>query len=81
MDQVSLLRRYQGERTNREYAKLLGVHESYLSKCYSGEQPVGMKALRGLVRAFPASVTEVVGSILAAPDDVADDEPVEVVTA
>ncbi len=66
MDRVALLRKYQGDRTNREYARLLGVHESYLSKCYSGEQPVGMKALDGLARAFP-EVREDIVKVLGRP--------------
>ncbi len=73
MDRLSLLRKYQGDRTNREYAKLLGVHESYLSKCYSGEQPVGMKALDGLARAFPEAREDIV-KVLGRPA-----EPAEVV--
>lgn len=74
MDRVELLKRWQpynpatGQfdrpRTNREYADLLGIHESYLSKAYAGLHPVGLKALAGLAQAFPAAAGEV-GSVLA----------------
>ena len=63
MDRVELLQRYQAfdpasrtftmPRTNREFARLLGVHESYLSKGYDRQHPIGVKALEGLRRAFP----------------------------
>jgi hypothetical protein len=71
MDRVALLQRYQsfnpatGEfdlsRTNRDFARLIGVHESYLSKGYDRQHPIGVKALEGLRRAFPqeaATITE-----------------------
>lgn len=73
MDRVEFLKRWQSynpvtgtfdaPRTNRDYADLLGIHESYLSKCYSGFVPVGLKALAGLARAFPEAAGEV-GNIL-----------------
>lgn len=68
MSKVALLIKYQmfdpetGEfnypRTNRDYADLLGVHESTLSKFYTGKEPVGIKALEGLAHAFPQAWPE-----------------------
>lgn len=84
MEAVELLRKYQGRstdgsllpepRTAREFATMIGVHESYLSKCFDGSIPVGMKALRGLRRAFPSSIGEVTALILASLDGVPDEE-------
>jgi transcriptional regulator with XRE-family HTH domain len=74
MDRLSLLRKYQDRnfdgsplpeiRTNRDYAAILGVHESQLSRYYSGEQPVSMKALQGLATAFPPSRPEVMDALV-----------------
>lgn len=77
MDRVKLLKRWQTynpqtgtfdvERTNREYANLLGMHESQLSKVYSGASAVGMKLLVGLARAFPAAATEATSALIQGP--------------
>lgn len=77
MDLVELLERYQrynpetGDfdrlRTNREYAEIIGVHESYLSRCYDRKQPVNLRAMRGLASAFPAAATEITAALAAAP--------------
>ncbi len=86
MNPVDLLRKYREldrdgaplpePRTAREFAALLGIHESYLSRCYDGKQPVGMKALRGLRDAFPQATGEVVEAILAGPKSgVPEDDP------
>ncbi len=63
MDLVALLKKYQafnpetGEfdepRTNRDYARLLGVHESSLSRAYDGLQPVNLRMVQGLLQTFP----------------------------
>ena len=50
---VELLRDKQGDTTNRAFAQLLGVHESYLSKVYKGEIPIGAILVRGLANAYP----------------------------
>lgn len=75
---LDILKRYQrydpvtgtftATRSNREYAALLGIHESYLSKVYDEKAPipVGWKALIGLARAFPAAGEEI-GKTLATP--------------
>jgi hypothetical protein len=52
-DVVELLKSLQGDRTNVEFALLLGVHNSYLSKVYAGEIPVGKKLVQGLIRLCP----------------------------
>lgn len=50
--------RFDYPRTNREYADMLGVHESTLSKFYALKEPVGLKALEGLAHAFPQAQPE-----------------------
>ena len=86
MDRVTLLQQYQsfnpesGEfdtpRTNRDFAKLLGVHESYLSKAYDRQHPIGVKALEGLRRAFPQEAAKITELFFAATTS--QPEPVEV---
>lgn len=90
MDAIGLLRKYQAidfdgtelteARTNRDFAALIGVHESNLSRYYDGKQPVGMKALRGLRRAFPQSAREIRSILLAGPLEglIEDEVPVAV---
>jgi hypothetical protein len=77
MEWVSLLQRWQAYdpetgrfdrvRTNREYARLLGIHEASLSKCYAGLAPVGLKPIRGLARLYPAAVPEIGERLSAGP--------------
>jgi transcriptional regulator with XRE-family HTH domain len=79
MDAVDLLRKYQAlapdgspllkPRTAREFAALLGIHESQLSRYFSGQQQVGFPAMQGLSRAFPRAAAEIVGIILAGPPE------------
>lgn len=53
-DQIlELLKQKQGEMTNRAFAHILVVHESYLSKVYKGEIPIGAILIRGLAKAYP----------------------------
>lgn len=75
MNRVLLLKRWQSynpdtgtfdrPRTNREYAEALGIHESYLSKCYLGISPVGLKALSGLAQLFPDAAIEIATAMTA----------------
>ncbi len=85
MNRVDLLKHYQAydplsgmlgqPRTNREYAALLGIHESYLSKAYDGLHPVGIKALEGLRRAFPQEASRITELYFAAGDDIPQRQP------
>jgi hypothetical protein len=78
---VVLLRRWQAynpasgqfdmTRTNRDYAELLGIHESSLSKIYAGLAPVGLKPLAGLAHAFPQAAPELARMMTGAPVDAA----------
>ena len=52
-DIIHALKERQADMTNRAFAEILGVHESYLSKVYAGQIPVGAILVRGLARAFP----------------------------
>ncbi len=58
MTVVDVLKRYQGGRTLREYARLLGIAPSTLAGVYSGFRNPGNEVLRGFVTAFPAAAGE-----------------------
>ncbi len=76
MDIVQIIRKYQGDMTQQQYADALGVGQSTLSMLYSGQRKPGMEVIRALVRAFPHAVKEVVDAILAGPaDGIPEDDP------
>ena len=47
-DVIAMLRRLQGERTNKALADDLGVHASYISEIYKGTRNPGPSMLRKL---------------------------------
>lgn len=69
MDLVSIVRRYQGydrgtrgfgrERSLSDYAAILGVHESNLSRFYAGQVQAPWAIVRGLLRFAPEACAEV----------------------
>ncbi len=58
MTVVDVLKHYQGNRTLREYARLLGIAPSTLAGVYSGFRNPGNEVLRGFVKAFPHAAGE-----------------------
>jgi transcriptional regulator with XRE-family HTH domain len=63
---VEILRKYQGDMTQNEYARYLGLSSGHLSLIYSGRRGIGTEVLRAFLRAFPAAADEI-GAALAAP--------------
>ena len=63
---VEIIRKYQGELGQREFARLLGIGQTTLSLIYSGQRGVGVEVLQALARTFPESADEI-GAALAAP--------------
>jgi len=66
MSIADVLRKYQGERTQTEYAELLGISQGYLSLVLSGGRNAGIEVQRGFLRAFPDAAMEYL-TALAAP--------------
>lgn len=62
-----VLRHYQGDMTQEEYAAQLGIAQGTLSLIYSGRRGVGMDVLRALARAYPESVKDI-AKVLGAPE-------------
>jgi len=50
---IDLLRQKQGEKTDLAFAEELGIHNSYLSRLYAGQIPVGRKLAHALARRYP----------------------------
>jgi hypothetical protein len=65
---AELARRYQGRRTNHQFAQLMGVDPSLLTRLYKGRLGDSPRIMRGLLRAFPESRDEVL-ALLTAPED------------
>jgi len=79
---IELVRRYQytdpvtgafvGVMENQDYARLLGVHPSQLSRFYNGQVERPWAIVRSFLRRYPQAATEVASAL-------ADDrEPAEV---
>lgn len=54
---VQRLKEQQGERTQAEFAKFLGISRSTLSRLYSGERRVGLETLRRIGERYPNLVS------------------------
>lgn len=72
-DRIALIRRYQSynpatrrfdlERTQDEYAALLGLSQSYLSRLYSGERRMAGKAVIALLQRFPEAAEQIAHAV------------------
>jgi len=60
VDQVELLRRLQGDRSQTEFAELLGLSQPLLSMVYSGQRRLGREAIARLLERFPEQQGEIV---------------------
>lgn len=65
MKPIELLQELQGNRSQEEFAQLLGVTQVHVSYVLSGKRNAGRKMLRGLVRAFPERQAEIVSCFFA----------------
>ena len=62
--------RFEVVRNNEQYARLLGVHPSHLTRLYRGSQPRSYVVARGIARVFPQAAQELMATLLAStPDD------------
>lgn len=64
---VAILKKYQGDMTQEEYAARLGIAQGTLSLIYRGRRGLGMEVLRALSRAFPSAADEIAAALAAAP--------------
>lgn len=56
---TEIIRKYQGDMGQREYARLLGIGQTTLSLIYSGQRNPGIEVIRALAQRFPESAKEI----------------------
>lgn len=69
--------RFEGIRTADQYAEVLGVHPSQLSRFYAGKFYKPWPIIRGFMRVFPEAAPEVAAA-MAAPAETPEPELAEV---
>jgi hypothetical protein len=73
MNQVELLRSLQGDRSQSEFAEMIGICQSLLSMIYSGKRSVGKRAITCMMRLFPDRHDEIIRVFLSPNYDDAHD--------
>ncbi|MDO8672820.1 MAG: helix-turn-helix transcriptional regulator [Dehalococcoidia bacterium] len=71
MDLIDALSVRQGHTTQGEFAALVGISETTLSRIYSGERQIGEETARRIARAFPSLQYLVMGYLMTKNDDTA----------
>ncbi len=61
---TDILRKYQGERSLREYARLLGVDHSTLSVVFNTDREPSTFVLAALARTFPDAAQEITSALI-----------------
>lgn len=56
---VQVLRDYQGEMKQNEYARLLGLTSGALSLIYNGHRAIGIDTIHAFLRCFPDAAKKV----------------------
>lgn len=69
MDKLDFLRELQGDMTQTQFADVLGVTQSYLSRIYLGKREAGRDVIANLLRAFPDQKDQIVALFLLSDDD------------
>lgn len=64
---TEIIRRYQGEMGQREYARLLGIGQTTLSLIYSGQRNPGIEVVQAVARAFPQAAAEIAAALAGQP--------------
>ncbi len=64
---TGILRKYQGDLTQNEFARLLGLSSAGISLIYTGQRGVGVDVLRAFLKQFPEAAPEI-AKALAAPE-------------
>jgi len=61
---VKGLRKRQGNQSQQDFADLLGIDQSTLSRLYSGDRRPGRKVVRGILKQFPELIPDEVALFL-----------------
>lgn len=75
MTVAQVLRKYQGDRSLREYSKVLGISLSHLWAVLNGDRNAGNDVTRGFLRAFPEATTEYINAFTAETQPLPAREP------
>lgn len=71
MTLLDILRKYQGDRSLREYAELLDISPSHLSQVFSGVRNPGLPIFRALAQKFPGAADEIAEALKSQPGQMA----------
>lgn len=69
MGLIESIKHVQGSRTQREFARAIGISESALSMLYAGQRPLGPKIARRLRESHPDLTLVLADALLAKRDD------------
>lgn len=69
---IDLLRELQGDETQVQFARRLGIDQPELSKLLRGERRPARRLILGLLRAFPKRRAEIVAALTRDSDDPTD---------
>lgn len=62
---IELLRELQGDESQVQFARRLGIDQPELSKILRGERRPARRTIVGLLRAFPARRDEIIAALMA----------------
>lgn len=65
MTLIELLHELKGQRTQREFADMLGISQVHVSMLLSGERAAGRKVAEALIRAFPDRRSDILAAFFA----------------
>jgi plasmid maintenance system antidote protein VapI len=68
MHEIALLRELQGERSQSEFAEMLGISQPMLSMVYQGTRRLGRDTIVRLMELFPAQRDVIIGVFLASDE-------------
>jgi transcriptional regulator with XRE-family HTH domain len=66
---ADILRNYQGDMNQQQYARHLGISEATLSLVYNGKRGIGTDVLRALARAYPDAADDIAAALSAPVED------------
>ena len=68
VNEVALLRKLQGERSQSEFAEMLGISQPMLSMVYQGTRRLGRDTIMRLLELFPEQREVIIGVFLASDE-------------
>lgn len=69
MGLIDSVKQVQGKKTQRDFARTVGISEAALSMLYNGQRPLGPRIARRLREAYPDLMLVLAEALLAKRDD------------